>query len=82
MLLIYKFGIIFEIIAAVPDPENFNHTFSGEGAVIGKESIFEVKFHSRPEPLSFSWYIPEISGFINADNETIGRYTAENITEV
>ena len=66
----------------MPDPENFNHTFSGEGAVIGKESIFEVKFHSRPEPLGFSWYIPDISGFINADNETIGRYTAENITEV
>ena len=80
--MINHFGVIFTIIAAVPDPETFNHTFSGEGAIIGKEAIFEVKFHSRPEPLSFSWYIHDISGIINADNETIDRYTAENITEV
>ena len=58
-------------------------TFPGDGAVIGKEVVLEVKFHSRPEPdlEFFRWYPYDLAESIS-DNKTIGRYKAEYITEV
>ena len=68
--------------SGVPDPEDYGHTFSGDGAVIGQEALLDVTFHSNPEPLSFLWHIPDISEPINDSNGTYGRYHAENLTQV
>ena len=67
----------------MPDPETVETTFSGDGAIIGKEVILEVQFHSRPGPLmdEFTWYIHDLTDPIR-NTTTIGRYTAENITHV
>ena len=65
----------------MPDPETFEHTFTGDGAIIGKEVILEVKFHSRPEPTGYLWYPYDLSEAI-ANTTTVGRYTAEDLTAV
>ena len=59
--------------------------YGGNGAIIGEELILEIKFYCRPEPLNdgttFTWYPYDLSDPIE-NTTTIGRYTAENITEV
>ena len=71
------------MIAAIPDPEEFEVVFSGDGAVVGKETVLEVRFHSRPEPNgNFTWYPHDLPGSITNANNTYGRYTAEDIVEV
>ena len=51
--------------------------------MIGKEVVLEVKFRSNPEPDLdfFNWYPYDLAEAIY-NNDTIGRYTAEYITEV
>ena len=65
----------------MPDPEAFEHTFAGDGAIIGEEVILQVKFHSRPAPLEYFWYPYDLSEPIT-NTTTVGRYTAENIATV
>ena len=71
------------IIVAIPDPEKFEVVFSGDGAVVGKEAVLEVRFHSRPEPNgNFTWYPYDLPVSITNEKNTSGRYTAEDIVEV
>lgn len=71
------------LLLAVPDPEEAERLYGGDGAIIGKELILEIKFHSRPPPHfeEFAWYPYDLEEPIE-NTTTIGRYTADNITEV
>ena len=73
----------FKINIAVPDSEEFEVIYTGDGAVVGKESVLEVRFHSRPEPrTNVTWYPYDLSVPITNEQSLSGRYTAEPIVEV
>ena len=73
----------FKINIAVPDSEEFEVIYTGDGAVVGKESVLEVRFHSRPEPRpNVTWYPYDLSIPITNEQSTSGRYTVEPIVEV
>ena len=73
----------FKIFIAVPDSEEFEVIYTGDGAVVGKESVLEVRFHSRPEPRpNVTWYPYDLSIPITNEQSTSGRYTVEPIVEV
>ena len=75
--------LLHTLLLAVPDPEQVERSYAGDGAIIGKELILDIKFHSRPPPHfeDFEWYPYDLEEPIT-NTTTIGRYTAENITEV